>query len=104
MEAMRKTLLEKQAELESRIGRIGKHAGMLDQNSKERLGELQNEPVLKALDVEAREELAAIEKALSRMDKGTYTICQDCGEDIPMRRLEANPFSETCMRCMQKSG
>lgn len=44
-----------------------------------------------------RDELEAIEEALSRIDEGSYGICTDCGQRIPARRLEALPFAVRCV-------
>ena len=36
--------------------------------------------------------LQAIEEALTRIDKGTYGVCRDCGEPIADARLKAIPW------------
>lgn len=46
--------------------------------------------------------LQAIEEALTRMDKGTYGVCRDCGESIAVVRLEAIPWTRVCITCKQK--
>jgi RNA polymerase-binding transcription factor DksA len=38
-----------------------------------------------------------IEDALEKMDNGTYGTCEECGEEIPLDRLEANPAARTCV-------
>lgn len=38
-----------------------------------------------------------VEDALERMDNGTYGVCEECGEEIPMDRLEANPAARACV-------
>ena len=38
-----------------------------------------------------------VEEALERMDNGTYGVCEECGEEIPVDRLEANPAARTCI-------
>ena len=38
-----------------------------------------------------------IDKALTKMDKGTYGLCDVCKAEIPMDRLEANPAATTCV-------
>lgn len=43
-----------------------------------------------------RTELRLIDAALARMDEGSYGECVDCGEPIPMERLEALPFAIRC--------
>lgn len=42
---------------------------------------------------------AEIEEALARMDSGEYGSCEDCGEDIAMARLLANPTAKLCVHC-----
>lgn len=39
-----------------------------------------------------------IKAALRRMKDGTYGTCNECGEDIDLDRLEANPAASTCIR------
>ncbi len=50
----------------------------------------------------AQSQLAQIEKALERVDDGTYGICADCGEAIALERLEIIPYATLCVRCQQK--
>jgi RNA polymerase-binding transcription factor DksA len=38
-----------------------------------------------------------VEEALERMDNGTYGICEECGDEIPFDRLEANPAAAMCI-------
>ena len=46
--------------------------------------------------------LQAIEEALTRIDKGTYGICRDCGEPIAPARLNAIPWTRVCISCKEK--
>ena len=46
--------------------------------------------------------LQAIEEALYRMEKGTYGICRDCGEEIAAARLNAIPWTRVCITCKEK--
>lgn len=43
--------------------------------------------------------LDQVERALARMEKGTYGICERCGEPIDYARLEALPYASLCIRC-----
>jgi DnaK suppressor protein len=47
------------------------------------------------------ETLAKIDDALSRLDNGTYGICEDCGEPIAENRLKAVPFAALCRDCQE---
>ncbi len=44
-------------------------------------------------------QLARTERALAKLDAGTYGHCDSCGEPIDPRRLEALPDSVLCMAC-----
>lgn len=46
-----------------------------------------------------RREFLAIEHALSKMSGGTFGICEECGEDIPARRLLVLPEARLCANC-----
>jgi DnaK suppressor protein len=50
---------------------------------------------------QARESLEQIERALRRMDDGTYGTCARCGEPIPTGRLDAMPEAELCGACKE---
>ena len=43
--------------------------------------------------------LESIEKALARLENGTYGICQNCGDTISDARLEALSFASDCIKC-----
>ena len=45
---------------------------------------------------------ADIEEALYRMEKGTYGTCKDCGEEIAPARLNAIPWTRSCITCKEK--
>lgn len=43
-----------------------------------------------------------IQAALTRIDDGTYGICEECGEDISVPRLKARPVTRLCINCKAK--
>lgn len=43
-----------------------------------------------------------VRQALERIEDGTYGICELCGEDISLRRLEARPVTTKCIKCKQE--
>ena len=55
-----------------------------------------------ALTYNARELLAQAERALGRIDDGTYGSCESCGEPIGKARLQAFPRATLCVRCKQR--
>jgi DnaK suppressor protein len=51
--------------------------------------------VMKAL----RANLRWVDRALTKMDRGTYGVCERCGTPIPLERLEALPWAILCIDC-----
>jgi len=43
-----------------------------------------------------------VEEALNRIDEGEYGVCDSCGEDISIKRLEARPVAKYCIDCKTK--
>ena len=56
-----------------------------------------------ALEKQVRDQLAAVEHALQKFEKGTYGLCDDCGQPIAPERLEALPQASLCVNCKAKS-
>jgi RNA polymerase-binding transcription factor DksA len=46
-----------------------------------------------------RETLAEVEWALDKLDRGTYGLCEACGQPIAPARLEAMLTARFCIRC-----
>ncbi len=55
-----------------------------------------------AITYNARELLAQTERALGRMEAGTYGSCESCGEPIGKARLQAFPRATLCVKCKQR--
>ena len=66
-----------------------------DENALEISEYLANKP----LEMQFEKLLRDINKALERMDKGTYGICKYCDDPIEEKRLEARPTSSACVSC-----
>jgi DnaK suppressor protein len=47
-------------------------------------------------------ELSQIERALGKLKQGTYGLCEGCQKKIPVARLNALPFSTTCVDCKRE--
>jgi DnaK suppressor protein len=62
------------------------------------VAELDNNFVLR---LRGREQklLKKIDDAISRIDSGVYGVCESCGEQISMKRLEARPVTTLCIEC-----
>jgi DnaK suppressor protein len=48
-----------------------------------------------------RDLLRKIDRALARMDDGTYGICSRCGKPIEKARLKALPYADLCIKDAQ---
>lgn len=46
--------------------------------------------------------LKDIDRALSRIEEGTFGVCEECGEDIGEKRLMAKPDALTCIGCAER--
>jgi DnaK suppressor protein len=49
-----------------------------------------------------RKLLDKVDEAIARIDEGTYGVCDECGKDIRMKRLEARPVAKFCIDCKIK--
>ncbi|WP_435220153.1 TraR/DksA family transcriptional regulator [Streptomyces sp. Tue6028] len=55
-----------------------------------------------ALAANAREMLEQTERALERLETGTYGLCESCGNPIGKARMQAFPRATLCVECKQK--
>lgn len=46
-----------------------------------------------------RKLIAKIRETLARIDDEDYGICEICGEDISLQRLQARPETTLCIKC-----
>lgn len=46
--------------------------------------------------------LKKIDKVLEKIDDGSYGVCERCGEEIGLKRLEARPVTDLCIRCKEE--
>lgn len=45
------------------------------------------------------QQAAEVERALAKLDEGSYGVCDSCGADIPEGRLEIHPWATLCVPC-----
>jgi DnaK suppressor protein len=97
LEEERKDLLAKLEELGMGRGRLNYDPNFADssQVTAER-GEAE------VLAVELREDLEEVEDALTKLENGTYGVCEDCRQPIDPLRLEAKPAARYCINCASK--
>jgi RNA polymerase-binding protein DksA len=51
-----------------------------------------------------RTTLREVDRALTRLDEGSYGTCERCGNPIAVERLEALPWATRCIQDAQRSG
>lgn len=107
-DALRHQLFEMLQELDERLSKIStdiQHIDIpLEKDSEERATQSENNEVLDFLGNSARTEREMITRALARIDKGEYGICELCGETISHERLKAIPHASMCIKCASQPG
>ena len=46
--------------------------------------------------------LKKIERTLQKIEEGDFGVCERCGEEISVKRLEARPVTDLCIRCKEE--
>lgn len=103
-DVVRETLLAKQQELATRAADMTAAPDATGGISfGKRVGDGTSLAVERLTQVAAHEQLlqqaADIERALAKLDEGTYGVCDACSSDIPEGRLEIHPWAVLCVPC-----
>jgi RNA polymerase-binding protein DksA len=110
LEELRRLLLDERAQLLERADLLVDDHGDLQGTATHGQGESEHTTVEierrvnAVLEANAREALAEIEAALTRIDDGTYGVCEECGRPIPVERLRAMPATRYCVACQERQG
>lgn len=100
-------------ELESRREQTRERLGVLSarpelgtaQGFGKRIGDGTTEAVSRLTDIGVGDSLERVlertERALAKLDDGTYGLCDSCGDPIPAGRLRALPEGVLCLKCAQ---
>src|SRR4051794_10398431 len=97
-------LRERKRELDARIGEFAKAPERGTQLSfGKRIGDGTSEAITRITEAGVGTTLEAtaakIERALEKIDEGTYGLCDSCGQPIAAGRLKAAPESVLCVNC-----
>ena len=103
---LHKALGARRAELRRRLGQGLRDLGHL--NSSAPSGDTadaafdsgSDDVVSQLAELEAKE-LRQIERALLKLQRGTYGLCEGCQTKIPVARLNALPYSTLCIKCQR---
>jgi RNA polymerase-binding transcription factor len=104
LEAIRRELEGRRESTRERVAALAERPELgAAQGFGKRIGDGTTEAISRLTDIgvgrtlEAR--LERIERALAKLDDGTYGTCDGCRGPIPDKRLEAMPDSTLCVAC-----
>ncbi len=106
LEGFRKQLTEKRDEIVRRAQQTLQEDMTLDSDDLPDEMDLASSEYLQAFTfrLRGREKnlLDKIQRALERLDAGTFGICEECDEPISVKRLQARPETTLCIRCKEE--
>ena len=80
-------------------GELSSAAG--DQHIADHASEMVDREVDVSLEENAEQIVYEIDRAVARIDAGSYGRCERCGQEIPEERLDAVPYATLCVTCKQ---
>lgn len=102
-QATKAQLQRRLVDLLQRHGKIEAHIIHLDEtlpsDLMEQLPEAGISEVIDRLDESTRAEIGAVRRAIRRIDEGSWTTCESCGDEIAPARLSALPTATRCLDC-----
>lgn len=102
---LRNSLLERRRELLDRVRSLEEGWQALADREIELEEEAQKVGISQAydrLDQNGKEEIEQIDLALRKMVTGEYGVCESCGDDISIKRLEALAWTRLCVDCARE--
>jgi DnaK suppressor protein len=104
LDAIRHELEERRASTRERVEALAERPELgAAQGFGKRIGDGTTEAISRLTDIGVGRSLEAglarTERALAKLDEGTYGTCDACGEPIPPKRLQAMPDSALCVNC-----
>jgi len=101
LEYFKNKLLEEKKEIEESLKQFSKELDFGDELEEE-ADETEEEIYYEGTKRSQESRLKQINKALSKIRKGKYGICENCGGKIEKKVLEVDPESELCHKCKLK--
>jgi DnaK suppressor protein len=110
VESLRAALVTRRDEITADLERLGQEMQWLGVEQEDERGGLGNhlaedgssvmeQERIGTVSEDLRDVLRQVEGALTRIEEGTFGICQRCGKPINEERLEAFPYVEYCIEC-----
>ncbi len=108
-EKVRQELLEERARLEREVHGLeaslaisiedSTEESTLDQHPADTATTYVTREIDLSLSDNARAIVLQIDRALEKLDEGTYGVCDNCGKQIAEGRLEVEPYATLCVDC-----
>src|SRR3954471_8288559 len=96
----RAALEEERAQLKAQLGEMGTDGGIAyDENFADSGQVAAEQGENRALVNQLEETLHDVERALAKLDEGTYGRCESCGQEMGEARLGAMPAPRLCITC-----
>jgi len=106
LDKIRKDLLELKGKITSGALEVGDRDLSSDREDLLDSGDVATVELNQSFKIRLREReeklLRKIEDALGRIEGGTYGICEECGEEIEVKRLAARPVTTLCIDCKSR--
>lgn len=106
-QATRTWLLSRSAELQERVRRVEsdlhREREPVPADSSEAAVVVENDEVLERIRAAALNELQIIRVVMRRLNSGTYSVCDKCGQQIEPARLAAVPYATSCASCANEA-
>jgi RNA polymerase-binding protein DksA len=102
--AAKHRLQERLAELEARLTNIARDLSEPPNPDWDELAiEMEDDEALEHQGELVEREIASVQRALRRIEDGTYGTCVRCGDEIAPARLEARPEAALCIDCARRA-
>jgi DnaK suppressor protein len=104
LDEIRKTLEARRSQTSERVAAFAQRPELGSaQGFGKRIGDGTTEAISRLTEIGVGQSLestlARTERALSKLDEGTYGMCDGCGKPIAEKRLRAMPDSVMCVAC-----
>jgi RNA polymerase-binding transcription factor DksA len=95
---LRASLEEERGQLQAQLAELDDDSDLsYDENFADSAQVAGQQGANRALAGQLKENLSEVERALQKMEAGTYGICERCGKEIAEARLEAMPATPFCI-------
>ena len=104
LDEIRRQLEQRREDMRARVAKLAQRPERgASQGFGKRIGDGTVEAISRLTDIgvgtSLESALARTERALAKLDEGSYGVCDACGGEIPPERLRAMPDAVLCMAC-----